>query len=224
MEQPCYKCGAVMEEGRPFCPHCAAPQIRVVLAEPIADLAPAREAAMAAPSSVTLPASESVPVLAAPTQFSHALKDCAIAALVASLLMSLGLNPFVAMFIAGFLVIVFYRQGRPGVAVKASTGVRLGVFSGLVCFGLSTLLVALAMTVPELRAKTHDQLIQNAEKWAVAYPQVPEIQAALQQVKTPDGFITWMIISGIAALALSIVLGGLGGVLGAVLLGRRDRR
>ena len=34
MEQPCYKCGQTVEEGIPFCPHCSAPQIRVVVAEP----------------------------------------------------------------------------------------------------------------------------------------------------------------------------------------------
>ncbi|HYM74413.1 MAG TPA: hypothetical protein VE377_00420 [Candidatus Dormibacteraeota bacterium] len=227
MEQPCYKCGEVVEEGRPFCRHCAAPQIRVVIAEPLPIPAPATDAATTAPSqpSVKLPASESVPLLAAPTQLSHALKDCAIAALVASLLMSLGLNVVVAMLSAGFLVIVFYRQGRPGLPVKASTGFRLGVFSGLLCFGLSTLLAALAATVPELRAKTHDQFIEGAQKWvATYYPHDPNFQAALERLKTPDGFIAAMILGGVVLLILSILLGGLGGVLGAIVLGRRDRR
>ena len=36
MEQPCYKCRQLVEEGRPFCPHCGAPQIRVLVAEPVA--------------------------------------------------------------------------------------------------------------------------------------------------------------------------------------------
>src|SRR5690348_4945365 len=29
MERECYRCGAKMEESAPFCPSCAAPQIRV---------------------------------------------------------------------------------------------------------------------------------------------------------------------------------------------------
>src|SRR5512146_1503001 len=30
MEHACHKCGAAVEDGVPFCPHCNAPQIRVM--------------------------------------------------------------------------------------------------------------------------------------------------------------------------------------------------
>ena len=113
MEQPCYKCGQVVEEGVPFCPHCSAPQIRVVLAEP----APSPIFAAVGPSQDTaaFPSAQIVPVLALPMQWAEAFRPCALAALVASLLMSMGLNPFVAMFSVGFLAVVFYRQRRRGI-------------------------------------------------------------------------------------------------------------
>src|SRR5437763_1728658 len=82
------------QEGVPFCPHCSAPQIRVLVAEPTPSplaFAPA----IAVQDSDVLPASQTVPVLALPMQWSQAAKPCALAALVAALLMSLGLNPFV---------------------------------------------------------------------------------------------------------------------------------
>ena len=98
----------MVEEGVAFCPQCSAPQIRVVIAEPVpAPLAFA--AATASQDSEVLPASQTVPVLALPMQWSEALRPCALAALVATLLMFLGLNPFVAMFSGGFLSVLCYR-------------------------------------------------------------------------------------------------------------------
>jgi hypothetical protein len=91
MEQPCYKCGQMVEEGRMFCPNCRAPQIRVLVAEPVAA---ASLAQLTEPSNEDiLPASQTVPVLALPVQWSHALKPCFLAALAASVLMLLGLHP-----------------------------------------------------------------------------------------------------------------------------------
>src|ERR1700728_4999346 len=142
MEQLCYKCRQTVEEGVPFCPHCSAPQIRVVLAEPVTPVAAAFSSAESQPSTV-LPASQTLPVLALPMQWSQALKPCALAALVATLLMALGLNPFVAMLCVGFLAVVFYRQRRPEWRVKAASGARLGAISGILCFSFTSILIAL---------------------------------------------------------------------------------
>src|ERR1700722_14404079 len=120
MEQPCYKCGQTVEQGIPFCPHCSVPQIRVVVEEP------AVPEEVGDPNGildvVTIPASQTVPVLALPMQWSQALRPCALSALIASLLMSLGLNPFVAMFSTGFLAVFFYRQSQRGIMIKTSSG------------------------------------------------------------------------------------------------------
>jgi len=118
MEQPCYKCGQTVEEGIPFCPHCSAPQIRVVIAEPAPQPLAFSPASTTSRDSVVLPASQTVPVLALPMQWSQAFKPCALAALVASILMSLGLHPLVAMISVGFLAVVLYRQRQPGIMIK----------------------------------------------------------------------------------------------------------
>lgn len=221
MEQPCYKCRHMVEEGVPFCPQCSAPQIRVVIAEPVpAPLAFA--AATSSQDSEVLPASQTVPVLALPMQWSEALRPCALAALVATLLMFLGLNPFVAMFSGGFLSVLFYRQRR-GSMVKAASGARLGALSGILCFSIMVLLVALASSVSDLRAKIRDQVIENAQKWAASRPPDPQLQAALDQLKTPEGFFMALIVASIFAFLLSILLASLGGALGGAIFGRRDR-
>src|SRR5208337_2240280 len=48
VEHPCQQCGTTVEDGRPFCPQCRAPQIHVQVAVPddavVADLNPAPDA------------------------------------------------------------------------------------------------------------------------------------------------------------------------------------
>ena len=221
MEQPCYKCGQVLEEGRPFCPHCGAPQIRVLIAEPAAAGAFAEATSASLPAS--LPATETVPVLAVSGTWSQGLKPCALAAIVTTLLMFLGLHPLVAMFSAGFLAIVLYRQRGTGVGITAASGGKLGALSGFFCFALMALLVAFAAMVPDLRTKFREGILENAQKWAASHGGDAQVQAALDQMKTPEGFVMMLIFGGILLLISSIVLGALGGALGGGIFGRRDR-
>src|ERR1041385_6355940 len=110
MEQPCYKCGQAVEQGVAFCPHCAAPQIRVVIAERVESFTGFAAPAIASQTETGHRASQVVPVLALPMAWPHAIRPCVLAAVAASVLMSLGLNPFVAMFSVGFIAVVLYRQ------------------------------------------------------------------------------------------------------------------
>jgi len=222
MEQPCYKCGQVLDEGRPFCPHCGAPQIRVLVAEPVTAGGFGQLAESSAPAPA-LPATETVPVLAVSGPWSQALKPCALAAIVTTVLMFLGLHPLMAMFSAGFLAVVFYRQAGSGGAISAGSGGKLGALSGFFCFALMALMVAFAAMVPELRAKFRDEVLANAQKWATAHGSDAQVQAALDQMKTPEGFVMMLILGGILLLVSSVVLGALGGALGGSIFGRRDR-
>ena len=220
MEQPCYKCGQAVDEGRPFCPHCAAPQIRVVIAEPIAVSAPFAETAPA--TSDELPSSHTIPVLAIPMRWSQALKPCALAALVASLLMSLGLNPFVAMFSVGFLAVVFYRQGRREVPIRPTAGAGLGALGGLLWFAMSVLLETLVVLFLHKGPELHSQLIAKIQQ-AASQTNDPQVLAVFERFKTPGGLQFLMLTGLFFAFLASIVLAGLGGALGGAIFGRRDR-
>jgi len=221
MEQPCYQCGQAVEEGVAFCPHCSAPQIRVVIAEPAT--APALGVATDAAATVPRPTAETVPVLALPIQWSRAIGPCALAALVASLLVLLGLYPLVGLFSAGFLTVVFYRQRQGGIAVMPGAGARLGALSGLMAFGVLALLFALASTVPDTRAKMREQLTDGAQKWLASRPADPQVQAALAQLKTPEGFAMAMIVVAVVLFVLSILLSTLGGALSAKIFSQHDK-
>ena len=51
----------------------------------------------------------------------------------------LGLNPFVAMFSAGFLAVVFYRQGRHETNVRVRTEAAFGSIGGLLSFAMTAI-------------------------------------------------------------------------------------
>lgn len=222
MDQSCYKCGQLVAEGRPFCPHCFAPQIRVLVAEPVVAPVPLTEAAGATRDADNLPASETVPVLAVPVHWSRALRPCALAALVAALLMSLGLNPFVAMFSVGFLAVVFYRQGQPAAVLRAAAGARLGALSGLLWFAMSSILEALVVLVlhkgPELR-----QGLTSVIEQAASRTSDPQVLAVFERLKTPDGLEFLMVFGLISGFVASILLATLGGALGGAIFGRRNK-
>ena len=222
MDQPCYKCGQAVAEGRPFCPHCLAPQIRVLVAEPVAASVPLTDASAAEPDGDNLPASETVPVLAVPMHWSRVLRPCALAALVAALLMLLGLNPLVAMFSVGFLAVVFYRQGQAATVLRASAGARLGALSGLLWFAMSSILEAVVVLVwhkgPELR-----QGLTLVIEQAATRTSDPQVLAVFDRLKTPDGLEFLMVFGLISGFVASILLATLGGALGGAIFGRRKR-
>ena len=204
----------------PFCPHCSAPQIRVVISEP--PPLPAVIAASDSRTAAALPASQTVPVLALPMQWSEAFRPCALAAFVASLLMAMGLNPFVAMLSVGFLAVVFYRQRRREGALKVTVAAGLGALGGLLWFAMSSVLETLVIIFlhkgPELRGEMLAKLEQ-----AGAQANDPQVQAVFERFKTQGGLEFLMLAGLFFALLAAIVLGGLGGALGGAILGRRDK-
>jgi hypothetical protein len=221
MEQSCYKCRQAVEEGTAFCPHCSAPQIRVVIAEPAAPLAYAAAGAESQ-ESTALPASQIVPVLALPMQWSQALRPCALAALVASLLMSLGLNPFVAMFSVGFLAVVFYRQSQRGIMIKTSSGAALGALGGLLWFAMSSIFEALVVIFLHKGPELRNELLAKIQQ-AASQTSDPQLVAVFERFKSQGGLEFLMLMGLVFAFLASIVLGSLGGALGGAILGRRDR-
>lgn len=204
-----------------FCPHCGAPQIRVMVAEPVAAATVSQSTEAAIPES-TLPASQTVPVLALPVRWSQAFKPCVLGALVASLMMGLGLYPLVAMPCAGFLAVVFYRQGQ-NLGIRTGIAIRIGAFSGLLSSGFFVFITALGALIPEFRAKIHEQVLDTVQKSAAAHTDSPILQQLVQQLKTPDGFFLVLILSCAFAIISSLILGGAGGALAGAIFRRRER-
>jgi hypothetical protein len=222
MDYSCYKCGRNIEEGKPFCSDCGAPQIRVVIPEAAPESIPTSGETLLpqhADGATVLP-TDGPDALRGP--WSSSLKQCALAAAAAVALSFLGLNPFVAAFGAGWLGVALSRHSLPGSSIRPSFGAKIGALSGLLLFCMSTIFEALAVLLLHKEAQLRAEMLEKIQQAASRYPG-PEVQPFLNFVRTPEGFAFMMIGSVIFALVAFVILGGLGGAASAAILGRRDR-
>jgi len=222
MNYSCHKCGRTLEEGRPFCPDCGAPQIRVILPEA------SPQPALAGDGAVLQGHADAVHVLPSdaagsmPAKWSHDLKPCALAAAIAIALSLVGLNPFVAALVAGWLAVAFTRRRVLGAILRPGTGARLGATTGLLIFGLSAIFETLAVVLLHKGAELRSEMLDKVQQVAQHYP-APQVQPFVDFVKTPEGFALIMVGSVIFGLIAFIALSGVGGALAAWFLGRNQR-
>ena len=209
-----------MEQGVAFCPHCSAPQIRVVIAEEaIAGLA-LPDAPLNLPNAVS---AQTVPMLAISSPWSLAVRPCAFAALIAAVGMVCKLIvPVIAVIGAGFLAVSIYRRNNPTALLRAGTGARLGALCGLFCSAMTAVLGALRVLVLREGGEIRKTMLEVVQQSASRYSD-PQSQAALDFLRSPAGLVLFMIVLLIFGCLMFILMGTVGGALGAAVLGRRGR-
>ena len=154
--------------------------------------------------------------------WSDALRPCALAAVVCSILVTVGLKPFVAMFGAGVLGAAFYRQRRPAMQINAWIGARLGVLAGLLWFGVSSVAAAIAIWGFGSGAELRSEMMKRMQEQA-SHINDPQALAMFDYLKTPAGF-NYLIVFGIVfGLISAIVLSAAGGAASGAFLRRRRR-
>jgi hypothetical protein len=223
MEHPCHKCGQAVEDGVAFCSHCGAPQIRVAMAQAPEAALSVNEAVLSA-DHVGAPGTEALAHGSYTVYWPHALPACAIAALVAALLMCLGLMvPILAMLGAGFLAVVLYRRRTSGGFLKAWTGAQIGAASGLFSFGMAAIIEAVAVAVFRSGGQIRGKMLEAIQQ-ASSRTSDPQAQQVFDYFKSPAGMAVMMVFVLVFALLSFILMGGIGGALGGVFFGRRDRK
>ena len=127
------------------------------------------------------------------------------------------------MLAAGTLAVVFYHRCNPGANLSAGAGARLGAVSGALGFGILTIVFAFGTAVlhtgGELRQKMLDAVQQAASRSSD-----PQAAQAVEFLKTPQGLVVAMILGLILTFVAFVFFSGLGGVVGAALLRRKDAR
>ena len=208
MEHPCSKCGAVVEDGTPFCPNCAAPQIRV--AGSLAEVAPSPFEGQidGLPDTNTI-------------QWSQALPAAALAGLIAACLMFVPLGAFgIGMLADGLLVLLFYHRRRPGAPLTPGMGAQLGMVSGVFGFAMFAIFTAIEVLVfhsgGQLRAALVEAVQQSASRTSD-----PQAQQVLDYLKSPAGLALVMGIGLAVIFVIFLLLSCLGGTLTAVFLRRK---
>jgi hypothetical protein len=213
VEHPCYKCGAGVEDGTPFCPRCNAPQIRVTGTAP---LTPA-----GATPEIAIEQYESHASLPATFEWSDALPSAGMAVLAATFLMILGLPAGLGMLAAGFLTVLIYRRRCPATPVTAGLGARLGALTGGLGFGVLAAILAL-WTAFRSGKEIHDAFLNYLQQYVARSPD-PHVQQVLDLFNTPEGFTFIMILTLIMSLIAFLIFSTIGGAVGAFLLHRKER-
>jgi hypothetical protein len=91
-----------------------------------------------------------------------------------------------------------------------------------VFFGMSVIVETLAVVVLHKGAQVRSEMMEKVQQAAARYPG-PEVQPFLDFVNTPGGFTFMVVASVLFGLLAFLVLGGVGGAIGATLFGRHDR-
>jgi hypothetical protein len=222
MDHACYKCGHEVEDGKPFCLQCGAPQIRVVMPEPatpVGGSVSSGDPLFSPDSTGTLSTSAVSPVIVWPM----AIRSCAIAALIAALLMAFGLMvPLLAVLGAAFLAVNLYHRKNPAWLVNARSGAQLGAACGILFFAIAAVVESAAVTVFHTGGELRKKMLEALEQ-AAARSNDPQVQAAFDRLKTPEGIALMLVFGLIFLFLLSIAAGSLAGALTGAFLGRRKR-
>jgi hypothetical protein len=216
VEHACHNCGAAIEDNKSFCPHCKAPQIRVLAADN--------------PTPTTLTGEISEPHIQTiqphPTriQWAHALPATALAALIASIFMVVPLSGFgLGMLTAGALAVILYRRRNPGIDLTAGMGAKLGAISGVMGFAIFGIVAGLGATFFDAGGQLRTSLLQAIEQSASRATE-PQARQIFEFFKTPQGLAAVIVVSLAFIFVAFMVLSTLGGSLTAALLRRRAQK
>ena len=226
MDHPCYKCGHSVEDGKPFCGQCGAPQIRVPMPEAIAiatEDASSLDVPILSVDSPILPGTLNASALSAGFVWPTAIGACAIAALIAALVMTLGLMvPLLAVLGAGVLAVNLYHRQNRGWNVNARSGAKLGALCGILFFGISAVFEALATTLFHTGGQIRQKMLEALQQ-AASRTSDPQVQTAFESLKTPQGIALMLVFGLIVLFLVSIAAGSIAGALTGAFLSRRNR-
>jgi hypothetical protein len=125
--------------------------------------------------------------------------------------------PFLNWLAAGFFAVWFYRR-KTGARVNVGAGVRLGWITGVLTFGLASVVFALALTPAALNGQLADTIRQQLHNLPRQDPAT--VQALGELLRSGSG-IALILVLYLAVLFLMITfLSMAGGALGAKLTGR----
>ena len=214
MEHPCQQCGTIVEDGRPFCPQCRAPQIHVQVAIP--DTGVAEDLNPEVPVETGLASSQTRPTAFGSTMDRSLAVRAALKAGVFGFF--IGMIPFLGIVLTGALAVYFYRREN-GFALPAALGSRLGGAAGVVAFAINALLIAIRIFVFHAQQEYTDTILKIAQRFG-ANAADPDFQASIHNLFTPSG----LALTFFCGMIVTVVLASIGGALASLFLRPRNTR
>ncbi|MGB6385343.1 MAG: zinc ribbon domain-containing protein [Terriglobales bacterium] len=223
VEHSCQQCGTTVEDGRPFCPQCRAPQIHVQVAIPDAGAAAGsnHEADKISPEIVQAGHFDRTD-FARPRAIAGRTMDRGIAVRAALKAGALGvfiaIIPLLGIVLTGALAVFFYRREN-GLVLPAALGSRIGGAAGVVAFAINTLLFAIRIFVFHAQKEYIDFLTQIAQKTGVNAADT-DFQTIIHSMLTPSG-MAFIFFFG---MIFVVVLAAAGGAIASWFMQPRNTR
>jgi hypothetical protein len=216
VERLCYRCNAPVPAGVPFCAQCNAPQIRVV-----AESERAQAGEVGATPPPPMPTYEGG---GHPIRWPAAIARTIVAAVASVALLQLisafSRSPvlaFLALPLGGWFAVYLYSRRATG-RVTAGMGARLGAVTGFFIFAIGFAISAVGVITDRDEVF---RLMQQGMKEAAASNPSPQADALIQQISTPTGMMTVLLLAAVLFLFLSLILCALGGAAGAAISNRK---
>ncbi len=235
VEHPCYRCQAEIPEGTAFCPHCGAPQIRVILpeSEPQWTPGPTPDISAQAPPQPTPPPSSAwsqgspYPPLPGAIRWDLAWKGALLCGVGAALLTAI---PIVSvgcclwMLGAGALSVSLYQKRMPEALITPGMGMKLGALAGLFGFMVNSVVSTVSFLTLRSRGDFRHAMEQQMQKQMAANPD-PKVQEMMQRMvewmSTPQGAATLIVLFLLIMGAIFVLFTAAGGALGASMFRQR---
>jgi disulfide bond formation protein DsbB len=233
VEHPCYRCAAQIDEGIAFCPHCGAPQIRVV---PPEENMPASPSPMTPGGPAELPPTQPLPwppgatpypPLPGAIQWDLAWRGALLAGAGAAILSAV---PIVSLGCclwtlgAGAVSVALYQRRVPDTLITAGMGMRLGALAGVFAFVIHAVVSTASFVAFRSSSEFRRALQEQMDKQLVNSPD-PRAQEIMRQmfdwINTPQGMATFMVLILVVLAVMFVVFTAAGGALGASMFGRR---
>ncbi len=210
MATHCHRCGGVLDEDATFCPHCAAPQLRV---------APPDEATEQTAGAVHTFTRDRRSV-----DWRNVIRLAIWTAIPVGLIAPF----FFPMVIAGPVVLIsMYQRRRPAAPLDGRVGFRIGALMGVLAAYVSAFGLAVwqlferyslhqGSAIDTQYAMQVQQSAETTQRMAQANSlNAQQARAMLDFFLSPDGRVTYTFFyTAVMAFGI-IVLAGLGGMLGA---------
>jgi hypothetical protein len=199
-----------VEDGRPFCPQCRAPQIHVQVAIPEGEAAGLNSAQ--GTFSPELPHSGHL----SPSITARSAIDRSMAvrvALQAGVLgIFLGMIPILGIVLTGALAAYLYhRQNR--FPLPAALAARIGGAAGVVSFAINAVMITIQIFMFHAQQKYADEVATIFQRFGANVAD-PDMQASIHSLFTPAG----LAVTFFFGMIVSIVLASIGGALASLFL------
>jgi hypothetical protein len=221
MDVHCHRCGSPLGSEDTYCSVCAAPQLRVELAD-------ADQASASGAERATAPLSHE----RRGTDWHKALRVAVMIALPVGVLTALpGVSLGFLFWVVGgaAMAVVLYSRHKPGAPLDRRSGFRLGALTGLFAAYISTALVGALQILeryslhlgPIIDREYTERMEQSTAMVQTTADTEAQVRAYLHFLLTPDGRAAMSLAGAALTAVMTVLLAGLGGVLGVRYFARR---